>query len=182
MPERGRVGWVVGIIGVCLAAIAIVVSALAYWQDRAGRIQATRPDLAVVQFEPTVKSELKAEEISPVDDKATPLQDGWRGPAVTISVLNSGEEPGLLTQIEVTVRKVWLMSGCWGAGGSRVTAHYDVPLPDELFRFENALPCRMLCARMRISRWPARTLTRLPWPSARRRRSRERGRACTRWT
>ena len=78
--------------------------------------------------------------ISPVDDKATPLQDGWRGPAVTISVLNSGEEPGLLTQIEVTVRKVWLMSGCWGAGGSRVTAHYDVPLPDELFRFENALP------------------------------------------
>lgn len=139
-PDRGHTGRVLGIIGVGLAAIAIVVSALAYWQDRAGRIQATRPDLTVVLFEPTMKDQLKAEAISPVDDNPTPLQEGWRGPAVTISVLNSGEEPGLLTQIEVTVRKVWLMNGCWGAGGGRVTAHYDVPLPDELFYFQDAMP------------------------------------------
>ncbi|MGH3915423.1 MAG: hypothetical protein ACRDTC_18750 [Pseudonocardiaceae bacterium] len=74
-----------------------------------------------------------------VSGEASTVGGGMYGPGVTIGVLNSGEEPGLLTDIEVAVRRVWSMDGYRGASPVVVTARYDVPLPDELLHDTNRL-------------------------------------------
>jgi hypothetical protein len=123
------------IVSLAVAVVALAVALFSFLQDRVGKQILTRPDLKVVQFEATVKGQLSAESTNPVTDEVSKLDGGRSGPAVTVSVLNSGEEPGLLTELEVTVNRVWMMDGCWGAGGWLITAQYDVPLPDDLFAY-----------------------------------------------
>lgn len=111
---------------------ARAVAGLSLWQDRRAHDLQTTPDLTVVLFEAVVEDGIDAERTGPELGDIAPIKGGRSGPAVAISVLNSGEEPGLLVDIEVAVRELWSLDSCWAAGGTEVTAHYDVSLPDDL--------------------------------------------------
>jgi len=129
--RQGRIGFISGIAGVLIAVVALVVSYLSLREDMAGTRRSTNPDLKVVEFSTSTVSKIPEQSWIPGVDEER--ESGTiNAAAATITVLNSGEEPGLLTSVRVKIREVLRLQPCAGAGAVEATAQYDVRVPDEL--------------------------------------------------
>ncbi|GAB3546737.1 hypothetical protein J2S53_003174 [Actinopolyspora lacussalsi] len=125
---RLRRVWVA--VGSVLAAAGAVAGILALFEARRANEVATQPDLGVAEYRVTTKGDVEKTNKNPdTGFHETELVDAA---AVDVLLENRGDQPALVTEIEVVVRSEQQLRPCQASGGVFVTTAYDVRIPREL--------------------------------------------------
>lgn len=114
-------------IGLVLAGLALVVSAVAIWPAVVSNDIAQNPHLDIANVGVSTR------DVTAISEDATGMTESTTAKvdvaAALVTVRNSGEEPALLTTLRVFVERVWLPVGCLGGGPGLTRTTYDFVLP-----------------------------------------------------
>ncbi|NYH79049.1 hypothetical protein FHR84_002383 [Actinopolyspora biskrensis] len=125
---RLRRVWVA--IGSILAAAGALAGILSLVEARQANEVATTPDLRVAEHRVTTKGDVERTRENP----ETGMHETDRVDAAAVDVVleNRGEQPALVTEIELVVHSAQRLHACQASGPINVTTAYDIRVPREL--------------------------------------------------
>ncbi|GAA4857244.1 hypothetical protein GCM10023222_04810 [Saccharopolyspora cebuensis] len=115
--------------GSVLAAAGAVAGILSLHEARRANDVVLGSDLRVAEHRVTTKSDVR-QVWEHVEEGAEVLRADTA--AIDLVLTNRGDQPALVTEIEVVVRHVDELRVCQGAGAVGITTEYDIRIPDDL--------------------------------------------------
>jgi hypothetical protein len=131
-PSTSKQGFVrrhATVLGIVVAVLALIISAVALWPAFVSNQVLQHADLQIADLKVTTKHGVALTDYSAGKEIGKGTTDAA---AVSIVLRNSGEEPAFINRLRAKVNRVWIPPGCFGGGPLITSIAYDFILPGDL--------------------------------------------------